>query len=235
MAEAPRRFALVPSAGTSTRFGGEHPKQYAPVGGIPMLVRTLEALLRWGELDAIFVVLAHDDAHYTRVALHPERVVALRCGGATRLESVANGLDAMQARVRANDWVLVHDAARPCIGADALSRLVSEVGDDAVGGLLAMPIADTLKRAGADDSRVHCTEDRHGLWCAQTPQMFRYALLREAIGRARGAAMTDDAQAVEALGMRPRLVRGSASNLKITYPDDLALAEAVIALRERAP
>jgi 2-C-methyl-D-erythritol 4-phosphate cytidylyltransferase len=161
-------------------------------------------------------------------------VVALRCGGATRLESVANGLDAMLDRVRANDWVLVHDAARPCIGVDALSRLVSEVGDDAVGGLLAMPMADTLKRADTDDARVQCTEDRRRLWCAQTPQMFRYALLREAIERARGSAMTDDAQAVEALGIKPKLVRGSASNLKITYTDDLALAEAVIAMRARA-
>ena len=233
MAETPRRFALVPAAGASSRFGGERPKQYAPVGGVPMLVRTLEALLAWGGLDMIFVVLAPDDAHYTRAPLDPERVVALRCGGATRLESVANGLDAMQDRVRAHDWVLVHDAARPCIGVDALSRLVSEVGEDAVGGLLAMPMADTLKRADADDERVQRTEDRHGLWCAQTPQMFRYALLREAIGRARGSTMTDDAQAVEALGSKPRLVRGSASNLKITYTDDLALAEALIAMRNR--
>ncbi len=234
MAEAPRRFALVPAAGASSRFGGERPKQYASVGGVPMLVRTLEALLHWGELDTIFVVLAPDDAYYARSALDPARVVALRCGGATRLESVANGLDAMQDRVRAHDWVLVHDAARPCIGIDALSRLVSEVGEDSVGGLLALPMADTLKRADADDARVQRTEDRRGLWCAQTPQMFRYALLREAIGRARGTAMTDDAQAVEALGSKPRLVRGSASNLKITYADDLALAEAVIAMRERA-
>jgi 2-C-methyl-D-erythritol 4-phosphate cytidylyltransferase len=231
MADAPRRFALVPAAGASSRFGGERPKQYAPVRGVPMLVRTLEALLAWGELDTIFVVLAADDAHYARSALDPARVVALRCGSATRLESVANGLDAMQDRVRAHDWVLVHDAARPCVGIDALSRLVSEVGDDAVGGLLAMPMADTLKRADADGARVQRTEDRRGLWCAQTPQMFRYALLREAIGRARGTAMTDDAQAVEALGMMPRLVRGSASNIKITYADDVALAEAVIAMR----
>lgn len=234
MAEAPRRFALVPAAGASARFGGERPKQYALVGGVPMLVRTLEALLHWGELDTIFVVLAPNDAYYAHSPLDPVRVVGLRCGGVTRLESVANGLDAMHDRVRAHDWVLVHDAARPCIGIDALSRLVSEVGEDPVGGLLAMPMADTLKRSDADDARVQRTEDRRGLWCAQTPQMFRYALLREAIGRARGSPMTDDAQAVEALGSSPRLVRGSASNLKITYADDLALAEAVIAMRDRA-
>ena len=155
-------------------------------------------------------------------------------GGATRSESVANGLHAIADRVADDDWILVHDAARPCIDAALLARLAAAIGDDPVGGLLAMPVSDTLKRAqdiDLADARVERTEDRHGLWCAQTPQMFRYALLRTALERARGSTVTDDAQAIEALGKRPRLVRGSASNVKITYADDLALAEAWFAHR----
>jgi len=230
----PRRFALIPAAGSSARFGGGVPKQYALLCGAPVIVRTLEALLEWGALDTIFVVLAPADARFAQAWTDSRHVTALHCGGQTRGESVANGLDAIAAWVGDDDWILVHDAARPCIDSALLARLADTIGDDPVGGLLAMPVSDTLKRAqGIDmaDARVDRTEDRHGLWCAQTPQMFRYALLRTALQRARGSAVTDDAQAIEMLGKRPRLIRGSASNVKITYADDLTLAEAWFAYR----
>lgn len=230
----PRRFALIPAAGSSARFGGRVPKQYAQLAGAPVIVRTLQALLEWGALDRVFVVLAPGDTRFAQAWTDSPLVVPLNCGGATRSESVGNGLNAIASRVADHDWILVHDAARPCIDAALLARLADAIGDDPVGGLLAIPVSDTLKRAQAidlADARVERTEDRHGLWCAQTPQMFRYALLRAALERARGSALTDDAQAVEALGMRPRLVRGSASNVKITYADDLALAEAWFAHR----
>lgn len=233
MAE-PRRFALIPAAGSSARFGGSVPKQYAQLAGAPVIACTLQALLEWDTLDTVFVVLAPADTRFAQAWTESPRVVALRCGGATRSESVANGLHAIAARVADDDWILVHDAARPCIDAALLARLAAAIGDDPVGGLLAMPVSDTLKRAqdiDLADARVERTEDRHGLWCAQTPQMFRYALLRTALERARGSTVTDDAQAIEALGKRPRLVRGSASNVKITYADDLALAEAWFAHR----
>ncbi|MDR1709451.1 MAG: 2-C-methyl-D-erythritol 4-phosphate cytidylyltransferase, partial [Candidatus Accumulibacter sp.] len=153
----------------------------------------------------------------------------LRVGGATRAESVANGLAAVEGIVAPDDWILVHDAARPCLGQARVAALCEALRDDPVGGLLAVPAADTLKRADAE-GRVESTEPREGLWQAQTPQMFRYALLRRAL--AARPSVTDEAAAVEALGLRPLLVKSDAGNFKITYPADLELAEAV--LRERA-
>jgi 2-C-methyl-D-erythritol 4-phosphate cytidylyltransferase len=233
MAQARRRFALIAAAGGGSRFGGSEPKQYALLAGVPIIARSIAALARSLALDAVFVVLAPEDARFESAGSIASGTIALRCGGATRADSVANALAAIADRVAADDWVLVHDAVRPCVDAAALSRLVREVGDDPVGGLLAVPLADTLKRAGSEsDARVAFTEERRGLWCAQTPQMFRYALLRRALERARGSAITDDAQAVEALGLKPRLVRGSVANIKITFAEDLELAAAVLAQRE---
>ena len=233
MAPAPRRFALIAAAGRGSRFGADEPKQYALLAGVPVIARSIAALAGALTLDGVFVVLAPDDARFKPAVTTTVDTVALRCGGATRADSVANALAAVADRVAADDWMLVHDAARPCVDAAALARLVSEVGDDPVGGLLALPIADTLKRAESGaQTRVARTEERDGLWYAQTPQMFRYALLRRAMENARGSAITDDAQAVEALGLRPKLVKGSVANIKITYAEDLALAEAVLAQRE---
>jgi 2-C-methyl-D-erythritol 4-phosphate cytidylyltransferase len=232
MAQAPRRFALIAAAGGGSRFGASEPKQYALLAGVPIVARSIAALAGSLSLDAVFVVVAPDDARFATAVAATAGAIALHCGGATRADSVANALAAMADRVAADDWVLVHDAARPCVDAAALSRLVSEVGDDPVGGLLAMPLSETLKRAESEtDARVTRTEDRRDLWCAQTPQMFRYALLRRALENARGSAITDDAQAIESLGLRPRLVKGSVANIKITFAEDLALAEAVLAQR----
>jgi 2-C-methyl-D-erythritol 4-phosphate cytidylyltransferase len=156
-----------------------------------------------------------------------DRVSALFCGGETRAASVFNGLLAVNDAVDGSDWVLVHDAARPCLRTGDIDRLIAEVGDSEVGGLLGVPVADTLKRANADREAVH-TEARENLWRAQTPQMFRYRVLIEALRRADIAAVTDESSAVEQTGARPKLVPGSATNLKVTYPEDLALAELIL-------
>jgi 2-C-methyl-D-erythritol 4-phosphate cytidylyltransferase len=155
-------------------------------------------------------------------------LVVIGCGGATRAETVLNGLKAAGevSAMESNDWVLVHDAARPCLSNGQLDKLMNELADDEVGGLLAVPVADTLKRS--DGGRVERTESRENLWQAQTPQMFRRELLVQALGRTGGMTMTDDAGAVEALGLKPKLVLSDARNLKVTYPQDLALAELIL-------
>jgi 2-C-methyl-D-erythritol 4-phosphate cytidylyltransferase len=233
---APRRFALIPAAGTSMRFGGGVPKQYAPIAGVPLLRRSIDALNDAVVLEAVFVVLAREDKLYAERIGKVRGVEALYCGGSTRAESVKNGLAAIGRRAAAEDWVLVHDAARPCIDVTTLNRLLHELEDEPVGGLLAVPLADTLKRAeGGAGLRAMSTELRDSLWCAQTPQMFRYAILQHAFRNADCAKISDEAQAVEALGVRPRLVQGSPANIKVTYPEDVALAEAILGRRPARP
>jgi 2-C-methyl-D-erythritol 4-phosphate cytidylyltransferase len=231
---APRRFALIAAAGASTRFGGAESKLYALLAGVPVLRRSIDALNDAIALDAVFVILAADDALYAqRIGALPG-VVPLQCGGRTRSETISNGLAAIGQHAQAEDWVLVHDAARPCVEVATLHRLLNELEDEPVGGLLALPLADTLKRVEPGAGlRVAATEDRTGLWCAQTPQMFRYAILRHALQQAAGKALTDEAQAIEALGVKPRLILGSPANIKVTHPEDLALAEAILGQRAR--
>jgi len=227
---AVRRFALIAAAGAGMRFGGGLPKQYVPLAGAPLLRRSIDALNDSVVLEAVFVVLAPGDKLYAELVGEVRGVEALYCGGPTRAESVKNGLAAIGRHAEAEDWVLVHDAARPCIDVTSLNRLLHELEDEPVGGLLAVPLADTLKRAETGTGlRAMSTEAREGLWCAQTPQMFRYAILQHAFRNADCAKITDEAQAVEALGVKPRLVHGSPSNIKVTYPEDVALAEAILA------
>jgi 2-C-methyl-D-erythritol 4-phosphate cytidylyltransferase len=181
----------------------------------------------------VFVVLAPADVHYrTLTGAGPQAGVrALYCGGETRAASVYNGLLAARDVIGGDDWVLVHDAARPCLTREALDRLIREVGEDDAGGLLAIPVADTLKR-GDVDARVVATERREGLWQAQTPQMFRYSLLIEALRRSGAATITDEAGAIERLGLQPRLVMGEARNIKVTYAEDLELAALILDRRD---
>lgn len=228
-----RRFALIPAGGSGTRFGASEAKQYVTLAGQPIIARTLAALQEAVAFDAMYVVLSASDTLYAERVESRSGVVPLYCGGATRAESVRNGLRAIADTTHADDWILVHDAIRPCVDADALKRLLSELEDDAVGGLLAMPLADTLKRAQQDGGlRVASTEPRDGLWCAQTPQMFRYGVLRDALDAMGDAVFTDESQAVEATGATPRLVLGSPMNIKVTFPQDLALAEAILRSRK---
>jgi len=229
---APRRFALIPAAGTGMRFGGGVPKQYVPLAGSSLLRRSIDALNDAVVLEAVFVVLAPGDKLYAERVGNVRGVEALYCGGATRAESVKNGLTAIGRRAEAEDWVLVHDAVRPCVDVTTLNRLLHELENEPVGGLLAVPLADTLKRAETGAGlRAMSTESREALWCAQTPQMFRFAILQHAFRNADLARITDEAQAVETLGVKPRLVQGNPSNIKVTYPEDVALAEAILEQR----
>jgi 2-C-methyl-D-erythritol 4-phosphate cytidylyltransferase len=225
-----RFHALVPCAGIGARAGAVGPKQYTRVGARTMVGHTLEALVDVARLDSILVVLAPDDTWFED-AVDPvdAKVSAVRCGGPSRAVTVANGLAALTAQGADDaDWVLVHDAARCLVRAAWIDRLIDACADDEVGGLLALPVADTLKQADGD--RVAATIPRAHKWAAQTPQMFRLGLLRRALDHA-GAAVTDESSAVEALGLHPRLVPGDAENFKLTWPADFALAERVLAAR----
>ena len=210
-------------------MGGGVPKQYLEVAGRPLLHHTLALLAAHPALAGVFVVLAPGDDRFRASdwAGLPRPVEALYCGGETRAASVYNGLVAARDAIGGDDWVLVHDAARPCVSPEAIDRLIAAVGEDDAGGLLALPVADTLKRADAHE-RVATTERRDGLWQAQTPQMFRYGFLVEALRRSGPASVTDEAGAIEAIGLKPRLVMGEPRNLKVTFPEDLALAELIL-------
>lgn len=222
MTPTARCVALVPAAGSGARMGSAQPKQYLALCGQALLLHTLAALLASPALQQVAVVLSPEDGWFDALTLPLDpRLVVLRCGGASRAETVRNGLLALpQAE---DDWVLVHDAARPCLQAADTARLIAALQDDPVGGLLALPVADTLKRADAA-GRVAATVPREQLWRAQTPQMFRYGLLLRALSTEAGAQITDEASAIERLGLAPRLVLGSERNIKVTYPHDLALA-----------
>lgn len=228
-------FALIPAAGGGARMGAELPKQYLELAGRPLIAHAIERLCAQPRIAQVFVVLAPGDSHFARFDWRrfAPRLEPLYCGGETRAASVFNGLLAARDAIAAADWVLVHDAARPCLHAADLGRLIEELDDDATGGLLAIPVADTLKRASRE-GLVLRTEARNHLWQAQTPQMFRYRLLLEALRAADPVLITDEASAIENLGLKPRLVMGSARNLKVTYPEDLALAELILKSMETA-
>lgn len=232
-------YALVPAAGTGSRMGALSgralPKQYLPLAGKPLIWHALSTLCATPAIAAVFVVLAPDDEAWPADAMAAlgERLHVLRCGGETRAQSVTNGLRHMVSELGAidDDWVLVHDAARPCLDVAMVERLIAEVGDDDAGGLLAVPVADTLKRCN-EQGRVGETVPRDGLWQAQTPQMFRHRLLLDALDFA--PQVTDEASAIESLGLLPKLVAADIGNLKVTYPQDLMLAEWILRCRQAA-
>ena len=217
-----RCYALVPAAGIGERAGAGMPKQYVEIAGRPMLAHTLAALAAVPRIAGTLVVLSPADDRFEQALPGHDGWVA-RSGGASRAESVLGGLAALRARGASDDdWVLVHDAARCLLQPAWVDALIDACQHDAVGGLLAQPIADTLK-AGDADGRVAATVDRRDKWAAQTPQMFRLGLVERAL-TAMGAAATDEASAVEALGFAPRLVRASMANFKVTWPEDFELA-----------
>lgn len=222
-----RLYGLIPAAGTGARLGGETPKQYLPLAGEAIIVHAVRALLTHPDIDTVFVVLTPGDSRFGEIGWgeHADRVAPLYCGGPTRRDSVLNGLRAVRNLVEPDDWMLVHDAARPGLTAEDLARLIDGVRDDDVGGILAVPLADTLKRADGGQ-RIVATAPRENLWRAQTPQMFRYGTLLRALDNAPEA--TDESGAVEQLGMQPKLILGSARNMKITYPGDMATAERLL-------
>lgn len=225
-------FALVPCAGVGERAGQDGPKQYARIGSRAMVAHTLAALAAVPRLQATLVVLACADTFFEAHApeFRGERAWVARCGGATRAATVANGLVELRRRgAKDSDWVLVHDAARCLLRPEWVDRLIDACQADAVGGLLALPLADTLKQSRA--GRVECTLDRGDKWAAQTPQMFRLGLLQQSLVQA-GSAVTDEASAVEACGHAPLLVPGELENFKLTWPQELVLAARLLRARE---
>lgn len=229
----PKVFAIIPAAGQGTRIGDAVPKQYIPLRGKPMMFHSIESLASVARIATVCVVLSPLDRHWGEHdwSGFPDKIEPMFVGGATRAQSVANALKELAPRCAKDDWVLVHDAARPCIQKELVEQFLDELGDDPIGGLLAMPMADTLKSAD-ENQRVAATIPRLNIWRAQTPQMFRYHLLRRGL-EARPDA-TDEAHAVEAMGYSaPRLVQGENSNIKVTFAEDLFLAEMILELKNR--
>ena len=223
---AARLWALIPCAGNGSRSGAAGPKQYQPVAGQPMVLHTLAAFAAVARLAGTLVVVSRGDGFFERANAG---VLVADCGGATRAQSVANGMEVLLQRgAQSGDWVLVHDAARCLITAKQINTLIDACLLDAVGGLLALPLPDTLK--SAHNGRVAATLERGDKWLAQTPQMFRLGALQRAL-MAAGDAVTDESSAMEFVGQSPLLVEGSAQNFKVTYPQDFALAQSVLLSR----
>jgi 2-C-methyl-D-erythritol 4-phosphate cytidylyltransferase len=224
-----RTVAIIPAAGKGTRIGENTPKQYVLLNGKPMLQYPMQTLCSISAVDHVYVVIdardqfwsQHDWPHFNG------KLSVLRCGGASRAQSVLNGLHAIASRVEEDAWVLVHDAARPGLQAADVNKLIRELQQDAVGGLLAVPLPDTLKRSDLAQRTLE-TVPRDNLWLAQTPQMFRYDLLKRALNALPADTVTDEAQAIEAMGLKPKLVAGSAANFKVTYPGDIALMQKIL-------
>lgn len=221
-------WCVVPAAGRGTRVGGDIPKQYLPIAGKPLLLHTLERLATHPRIVGLMVVLAEGDIHWPGLSGVEGKPVLTAVGGGERADSVSAGLRALRKHVAEDDLVLVHDAARPCVLIEDISRLI-EVASFIDGGLLATPVRDTLKRADAD-ARVVETKPRGAYWRALTPQMFRYGELLAALGAASaaGIVVTDEAMAMERTGHHPRLIEGAPSNIKVTAPEDFALAEFIL-------
>ena len=247
-----RYWLVMPAAGVGRRFGHVKPKQYAPLQGRTVIEWALAPFLTDPKCAGVAISVANDDPYCfnevaERLAKMPGRTAEIMVagGGAERSQSVRKGLEALAGRASADDWVLVHDAARPCLSGHDLQQLLERLGSHPVGGILATPAADTLKRAsvaatanprrrGTIGPEIDQTVDRAGLWRALTPQMFRYKPLSDALDRAlaTGRLPTDEAQALEWTGAHPVLVQGSAANIKITSADDLVLAAALLNARE---
>jgi 2-C-methyl-D-erythritol 4-phosphate cytidylyltransferase len=227
---SPRHFALIPAAGIGARVGATCPKQYLPLAGKAMLLHSLDTFAAAPAINHIYVIVNADDPYIgPLMAEEPrlaERVTIIRAGAATRQETVRNGLQKLRDYIDDEDWILVHDAARPGLDAALLTQLIQTLHDDAVGGLLALPVVDTVKHGSSD--RVQKTVVRTDLWTAQTPQMFRYQLLLSALKQAPLHLITDDSSAIEMLGLHPKLVPGSPRNFKITLPRDMLMAEQLL-------
>ena len=223
-------WAIVPAAGSGQRMGTATPKQYLTINGVTILEITLRVLLDNSHIDSIIVCLSDDDNHWTMLDVSNHLTIQEAIGGATRALSVMHGLMHIDNKTADDDWVLVHDAARPCLSQDMLNRLVNQLKDDAVGGILAVPAKDTLKISGSSGKSIDKTLDRSLVWQAQTPQMFRYGLLRDALQKSLGdnIEITDESSAMENSGHQVKLVVGGESNLKITSQEDLGLAAFII-------
>jgi len=215
---------IIPAAGVGNRMANVLPKQYLQLAGKPMISHVIQVFFNNPRIAGIHLALSPEDEFWRSLTLNPESKLRLHyTGGASRSETVLNTLQAID--VDDEDWILVHDAARPGLSAELLNRILDTLENDDIGGLLAMPVADTLKKSD-ETNHVKKTVSRQNLWQAQTPQMFRYATLKKALSNFDGTP-TDEAEAIEALGLQPKLVLGELSNLKVTYPHDLQMLEAL--------
>ncbi len=219
-------WAVIPAAGSGSRMGGDRPKQYLPLAGRTVIEHVIDRFVAHPAIRGIVVALADGDPWRERLERDGDTPVLTVTGGAERHHSVLNALHRLQSIADTHDWVLVHDAARPCLRAADIDRLIEALRDHPVGGLLGLPVADTLKRVDHDGDVV-ATLSRENVWYASTPQMFRLGELTAAIERAirERVAITDEAGAIERTARMPRMVEGSPDNIKITRPADLALAE----------
>ena len=226
----PKHIALIPAAGNGSRMGSEIPKQYLPLLGKPLIFHTLKAFFEHPDISLIAVILHPEDDYWDQYdwSMFSGKLKVLKCGGDTRAASVFNGLKMLP--LNDDDWVLVHDAARPCISDKLISTLLAELKEDDVGGLLAIQIADTIKQSNVE-KRVASTTPRDHLWQAQTPQMFRYQMLLKGLQLMGTDKPTDESQAIEFLGHQPKLVKGERSNLKVTLPEDLEMAKIILQAR----
>ncbi len=219
-------WAILPAAGVGWRMGVSTPKQYLPLAGRTVIEHTLQTLINCPLITGIMVVVDKDDSYWPTLSMPTQKPLLTCHGGSERCHSVVNGLQALSKYCRSDHWVLVHDAARPCLRQEDLIHLINSLADDPCGGILATPVRDTMKRA-TENGHIQCTVDRSNLWHALTPQMFRFGLLKEALESAlrTGFLVTDEASAMEQAGHSPRLILGHNDNIKVTHPEDLDLAE----------
>jgi len=222
--QIPAYWIIVPAAGIGTRMGARFPKQYLPLAGKTVIEHTLERLLEIPNIAGIYLVLSEQDTYWADLSLAQDARIHRVTGGAERCDSVLNALEHLQTTASSDDWVLVHDAARPCIQTISILHLIDQVKNHFVGGILGVPVSDTLKQVA--DSVIQSTADRRLLWQAQTPQMFRLGLLRNCLQRAlaEGKTITDESSALECYGYQPLMIQGRSDNIKITRPEDLAIA-----------
>ncbi|PUA26548.1 MAG: 2-C-methyl-D-erythritol 4-phosphate cytidylyltransferase [Cellvibrio sp. 79] len=222
--QVPAYWVIVPAAGVGSRMGANYPKQYLPLLGKTVLEHTLERLQSISIINNVHLVLAGDDELWPSLACASDKNIIRVDGGCERADSVLNGLNALPAQAKDTDWVLIHDAARPCVRAQEIIKLIEAVADHHVGGILGVPVSDTLKQVS--NRVIDKTIDRSPLWQAQTPQLFRLGLLRNCLQQALldGKAITDEASALEIYGHRPLMVQGRNDNIKITRQEDLAIA-----------
>lgn len=225
MSSSPKYWAVVSAAGVGKRMQADRPKQYLEVDGRPLIEYAITSLMTDPHIEGVVVAISAEDQYWSELEICLEKPLWVVEGGVERCHSVLNALQELTMHASEEDWVLVHDAARPCVRSEDIAQLIAQLATDDVGGLLAVPVRDTMKRAG-DNQRVINTEDRQGLWHALTPQMFRFGKLRHALEQALEdeALVTDEASAMELAGYEPLLVEGHADNIKVTRPEDLVLA-----------
>jgi len=218
-------WAVVPAAGVGKRMQADRPKQYLEIAGRPLIEYTISQLMADPHIEGVVVAISAEDEYWPTLEITLDKPLWVVEGGVERCHSVLNALQELATRANEEDWVLVHDAARPCVRAEDITQLITKLTHDDIGGLLAVPVRDTMKRAGTNQ-RVITTEDREGLWHALTPQMFRFGKLRHALEQALEdeSLVTDEASAMELAEYEPLLVEGHADNIKVTRPEDLALA-----------